>query len=92
MPENQYFQGNPTRLDISRSKMSFKPRWSGSWDTGYLVPIFATSLIQPGDTVKMSVAAAIRSAPSRSSIASFSDTSLEMALGMPTEEMASSMV
>ena len=34
----------------------------------------------------------MRSAPSRSSRASRSDTILEMALGMPTDEMASSMV
>lgn len=60
MPHDAYFQGNPTRLDISRSKMHAAPRWSGTWNTGRLVPIFATSSIMPGDTFKMSVASAIR--------------------------------
>lgn len=60
MPNNEYFQANPTRLDVSRSKMTLTPRWTGSWQTGKLVPIFASSSIMPGDTVKMDVSAAIR--------------------------------
>ena len=61
MPNNEYFQSNPTRLDVSRSKMTMHPRWTGSWVTGKLVPIFATSGIMPGDTVRMDISAAIRS-------------------------------
>lgn len=60
MPRDSYFQGNPTRLDISRSSLGAKPRWFGSWNVGRLVPIFATSIVQPGDTFKMSIASAIR--------------------------------
>lgn len=60
MPHDSYFQGNPTRLDISRSALGAKPRWFGSWNVGRLFPIFATSIVQPGDTFKMSIASAIR--------------------------------
>lgn len=60
MPHDTYFQGNPTRLDTSRSLMTARPRWTGSWNIGKLVPIFATSLVTPGDTFSMSIASAIR--------------------------------
>lgn len=60
MPHDTYFQGNPTRLDVSRSKFAARPRWSGSWNVGRLIPIFATSTVMPGDTFKMSIASAIR--------------------------------
>lgn len=60
MPHDSYFQGNPTRLDISRSKFHRSPRWWGSWNTGKLFPIFATSSVMPGDTFRMSVSSAIR--------------------------------
>lgn len=60
MPHDAYFQGNPTRLDVSRSKFSARPRWTGSWNVGKLFPIFATSSVMPGDTFKMSLASAIR--------------------------------
>lgn len=60
MPHDTYFQGNPTRLDVSRSKMRARPRWTGSWNVGQLFPIFATSSVMPGDTFKMSIASAIR--------------------------------
>lgn len=60
MPHDSYFQGNPTRLDISRSLMTARPRWSGSWVVGKLFPIFATSLVLPADTFSVSVASAIR--------------------------------
>lgn len=60
MPHDSYFQGNPTRLDTSRSLMTARPRWTGTWNIGKLVPIFATSLVMPGDTFSMSIASAIR--------------------------------
>lgn len=61
MPNNEYFQGNPVGLDTSRSTMVPKPaKWWGSWSTGELVPIFATSLVMPGDTFAQSVSSAIR--------------------------------
>lgn len=60
MAHDTYFQGNPTKLDISRSLMTAHPRWSGTWNVGRLFPIFATSLVMPGDTFSVSVASAIR--------------------------------
>lgn len=60
MPHDSYFQGNPTRLDTSRSLMTARPRWSGTWNIGKLVPIFATSTVMPGDTFSVSIASAIR--------------------------------
>lgn len=59
MADNAYFAGNPTRLDISRSKMRVHPRWTGQWNVGHLVPIFATQ-VMPGSTYSMSVNSAIR--------------------------------
>lgn len=59
MADNAYFAGNPTRLDISRSKMTARPRWTGQWNVGRLVPIFATQVL-PGSTYSMSVNSAIR--------------------------------
>lgn len=61
MPNNDYFQGNPVRLDTSRSRMRPKPpRWFGAWNVGVLVPIFACSTVMPGDTFKMSVSSVVR--------------------------------
>lgn len=60
MPNDSYFQGNPIRLDTSRCRFNRKPRWTGSWNVGRLVPIYANSLIMPGDTLSVSVASAIR--------------------------------
>lgn len=60
MPHDAYFQGNPTRLDVSRSMHRARPRWSGSWNVGRLIPIFATSSVMPGDTFRMSINSAIR--------------------------------
>lgn len=60
MPNNGYFQGNPVSLDISRSKLNTRPRWTGTWKVGELVPIFATSSVLPGSTYQMSVSSAIR--------------------------------
>lgn len=60
MPHDQYFQGNPTRLDTSRSMFRARPRWTGSWNVGRLIPIFATSSVMPGDTFKVSLTSAIR--------------------------------
>lgn len=58
---DKYFEGNPIHLDVSRSKFHFSPRWTGTWNTGKLVPIFATSLIQPGDGIyNFDLASAIR--------------------------------
>lgn len=57
---SEYFSGNPIRLDISRSKYHVSPRWTGSWNVGKCVPIFATSSILPGDTFKMRISSAVR--------------------------------
>lgn len=57
---SEYFSGNPIRLDVSRSKYHVAPRWTGSWNVGKLVPIFATSSVLPGDTFKMRISSAVR--------------------------------
>lgn len=60
MANDAYFQGNPVVLDTSRCSFNRKPRWTGTWNAGKLVPIFATSTVMPGDTVSMSISSAIR--------------------------------
>ena len=60
MDSKQYFQGNPVRLDTSRSRFNLSHDWTGTFNTGKAIPCLAYSDILPGDTFKMKAAAVIR--------------------------------
>ena len=60
MDSKQYFQGNPVRLDTSRSRFNLSHEWTGTFNTGKAIPCLAYSDILPGDTFKMKAAAVIR--------------------------------
>lgn len=60
MDSKQYFQGNPTRLDTSRSRFNLSHDWTGTFNTGKAVPFLAYSDILPGDTFKLDCSAVIR--------------------------------
>lgn len=57
---DKYFQGNPVRLDVSRSKFSLPHNWRGSFVGGRLVP-FYTQEVLAGDTFKIDANILIRS-------------------------------
>lgn len=60
MPDNRYTLAAATDIITSRTKYHNKPRWTGTWNTSVLVPIYAKSNIRPGDTVKMNISQVIR--------------------------------
>lgn len=60
MDSKQYFQGNPVRLDTSRSRFNLSHDWTGTFNTGKAIPFLAYSDILPGDTFKLNCAAVIR--------------------------------
>lgn len=60
MDSKQYFQGNPVRLDTSRSRFNLSHDWTGTFNTGKAVPFLAYSDILPGDTFKLDCSAVIR--------------------------------
>lgn len=60
MRPSEYIQSNPVRLDISRSRFYMDPRWTGSFNSWELVPIFNYGDVLPGDTFKFDVSMAIR--------------------------------
>ena len=60
MDSKQYFQGNPVRLDTSRSRFNLSHDWTGTFNTGKAFPFLAYSDILPGDTFKLNCAAVIR--------------------------------
>lgn len=55
------FQANPVRLDISRSKFHYSPTWTGTFNTGKVIPIFSYGDVLPGDTFKIDCSLVIRS-------------------------------
>lgn len=60
MDSKQYFQGNPVRLDTSRSRFNLSHDWTGTFNTGKAIPFLAYSDILPGDTFKLNCAAVVR--------------------------------
>lgn len=61
MPDNRLTLAAATDIISSRSKYHWTPRWTGTWKTSDLVPIYAKCSIRPGDTVKMRISAVVRS-------------------------------
>lgn len=61
MNKNETFTGNPTSLDISRSKFSWHPVNSGTFKAGELVPFFTYLDVLPGSTYKVSLRTLVRS-------------------------------
>lgn len=57
---DKYFQGNPIRLDVSRSKFPLNHNWRGSFNAGEWVPFF-TQEILAGDTFKVNANLLLRS-------------------------------
>lgn len=57
---DKYFQGNPIRLDVSRSKFPLNHNWRGTLDAGYWVP-FYTQEVLAGDTFKLGANVLLRS-------------------------------
>lgn len=55
------FQLNPTKLDISRSRIPLNHTWTGSFKAGLLIPIFSYGDVLPGDTFKVSMSCVVRS-------------------------------
>lgn len=55
------FQSNATRLNISRSKFHLPFKWTGSFKASDLVPVMSYGDIMPGDTFKVDLSAVIRS-------------------------------
>ena len=61
MNKNETFTGNPTSLDISRSKFSWHPVNSGTFKAGELVPFFTYLDVLPGSPYKVSLRTLLRS-------------------------------
>lgn len=59
MNKDTYFQGNPTKLGISRAKFDMSHRWTSTFATGYLIPNFCEE-VMPSDTFTIDVAEVIR--------------------------------
>lgn len=57
---DKYFQGNPIRLDVSRSKFPLNHNWRGSFNAGEWVPFF-TQEVLAGDTFKVDANILLRS-------------------------------
>lgn len=57
---DKYFQGNPIRLDVSRSKFPLNHNWRGSFNAGEWVPFF-TQEVLAGDTFKLDANILLRS-------------------------------
>lgn len=57
---DKYFQGNPIRLDVSRSKFNMPHSWRGTLNAGEWVPFF-TQEVLAGDTFKIDTNVLIRS-------------------------------
>lgn len=55
------FQQNATRLNVSRSKFHLPFKWTGSFNASQIVPVFSYSDVLPGDTFKVDMSAVIRS-------------------------------
>jgi len=60
MPDNRMVTAAATDIITSRTKYHMQPRWTGTFLTSKLVPIYADSSIRPGDTVKLNISQVIR--------------------------------
>lgn len=57
---DKYFQGNPVRLDVSRSRFPLNHNWRGTFNAGRWVPFF-TQEVLAGDTFKIDANVLLRS-------------------------------
>lgn len=57
---DKYFQGNPIRLDVSRSKFPLNHNWRGTFNAGRWIP-FYTQEVLAGDTFKIDANVLLRS-------------------------------
>lgn len=60
MPDNRLTSKAATDILTSRTKYHMSPRWTGTFKTSQLVPIYADSTIRPGDTIKLNISQVIR--------------------------------
>lgn len=60
MPDNRLTLAAATDIITSRSKYHWTPRWTGTFNTSDLVPIYAKCSIRPGDTIKMRISSVLR--------------------------------
>lgn len=60
MPDNRMVTAAATDIITSRTKYHMQPRWTGTFKTSQLIPIYADSSIRPGDTVKLNISQVIR--------------------------------
>lgn len=62
MRNDSYFQGNPVDLQsMSRSVFNMPHKWTGTLDTGKLVPFFSYGDVLPGDTWNVDASFVMRS-------------------------------
>ena len=61
MQNSVYFQNNPVAERMSRSKFPLSHKWSGTFNTGYLIPIWSYGDVLPGDTFKVGGSFVLRS-------------------------------
>lgn len=57
---DKYFQGNPVRLDVSRSRFPLPHNWRGTFNAGRWIP-FYTQEVLAGDTFKIDANVLLRS-------------------------------
>lgn len=60
MRPSDFMQRNPVKIDISRSKFHMQPRWTGTFNSYELCPIFTYTDVLPGDTFKLSTSFVVR--------------------------------
>lgn len=73
---DKYFQGNPVRLDVSRSRFPLNHNWRGTLNAGRWVP-FYTQEVLAGDTFKLDANLLLRSSKPASVVMDDATVSVE---------------